>query len=194
VHRNSKTFEQRLLLLQKRIKIIPLSVSKLIYMLSGKGRILAAIVLSFPFCQPIHIPFLSTPLGLAIALIGLRVAFGKRIWLPKKILSKKISRKTFSKITDQALWLVQKMKPWVHPRILWLSSMNRTNGLLICINGIILALPLPIPFFTLPYAWSIFLIGLGMLENDGVLILLGYAMFLIGCGVLVLLALGIHQI
>jgi len=195
--RKFKTLEQGILMLRRRVRSIPISVSRILYTLSGKGRILIAIVLCFPFCQPIQIPGLSTPFGLAIALIGMRIAFGKKIWLPKKLLSKKISRRTFNKVTDKALWFVRKLKRWIYPRLFWLSSspvMKVMNGLLICANGLFLALPLPIPFSNLAFAWSTFLIGLGMLENDGILIILGYAMFLIACTLLFLLGYGIKSI
>lgn len=187
--------EQGILMLQRQVRNIPISVAKILYILSGKGRLLILIVLSFPFCQPIQIPGLSTPFGLAIALIGLRIAFGKNVWLPKKLLSKKISRRVFNKVTSKALWLIRKVKHWIHPRILFLSSskMDWVNGLLICANGLFLALPLPIPFSNLAFAWSIFLIGVGMLENDGLLIILGYVMFLIACTLLFLLGYGIKS-
>ncbi len=190
------TLEQAIVSLRKQLRWIPISVSKILYILSGRGRILIVIVLSFPFCQPIQIPGLSTPFGLAIVLIGLRIAFGKRVWLPEKLLSKKVSRRVFNQVTTKALWLIRKMKRWIHPRILWLSapSMHWMHGLLICANGLFLALPLPIPFSNLAFAWSIFLVGLGMLENDGLLIIVGYVFFLIACALLILLGYGIKSV
>ena len=52
--------------------------------------------------------------------------------------------------------------------------MHIINCLAICILGIFLALPLPIPLSNLTAAWSIFLIALGILEDDGVFVLIGY--------------------
>lgn len=191
----TNTLEQAILTLRKQMSRIPISVSKILYILSGRGRVLLAIILCFPFCQPIQIPGLSTPFGLAIALVGLRIAFGKHVWLPEKFLSKKVSRRVFNQVTMKALWLIRKLKRWIHPRIQWLSapSMQRIHGMLICLNGLFLALPLPIPFSNLAFAWSIFLVGLGMLENDGLLIILGYVFFLIACSLLFLLGYGIKS-
>lgn len=181
-------------MLKRQVRSIPISLSKILYAFSGKGRVLIVIILCFPFCQPIQIPGLSTPFGIAIAFMGFGLAFRKRIWLPKKLLSKKVSRRTFNKVADKALWLVRKLKRWIYPRIPWLTlsiPMRVMNGLLISASGLILALPLPIPFSNLAFAWTIFLVGLGILENDGVLIILGYGVFLIACALLFLLGYGI---
>jgi hypothetical protein len=188
--RKFKTLEQRILTLKRQVRFIPISISKAMYVLAGKGRILIVIIMSFPFCQPIQIPGLSIPFGVGIALVGMRIAFGKRSWLPKKLLSKKISRSTVNKVTDKALWLIKKIGRFLYPRLPWLSLspfMKVMNGLLICANGLVLAIPIPIPFINMGFAWSALLLGLGMLENDGVFIISGYVMFLIACALSVLL-------
>ena len=172
-----RTLEEGILLLRQGAKGAPLSIGEILRILSGKGRSLILILLTIPFCQPIQIPGLSTPFGLAIAFIGLRIVFGKRIWLPKKLLVKKIPSPAFEKITDKTLALVRKIKPWIHPRLIWMCHsplMKKGNGLIIFILGIFLALPLPIPLSNLTAAWSIFLVGLGVLEDDGAFVLIGY--------------------
>lgn len=177
-----RTLEEGILLLRQEAKGTPLSIAGILRILSGKGRSLILILLSLPFCQPIQIPGLSTPFGAAIAFIGLRIVFGKRIWLPQKLLVKKIPPHTFEKITDKTLSLVRKIKPWIHPRLIWMCNspcMEKVNGLIIFILGIFLALPLPIPLSNLTAAWSIFLVALGMLEDDGVFVLIGYLLSLL---------------
>jgi hypothetical protein len=177
-----RTLEEGLLLLRQEAKGKRLSVAEILRILSGKGRPLILILLSIPFCQPIQIPGLSTPFGIAIAFIGLRILFGKHIWLPKKLLAKKIPSATFDKITDKTLVLVRKIKPWIHPRLIWMCHspfMEKGNGLMTIILGIFLALPLPIPLSNLTAAWSICLVALGVLEDDGVVVLSGYLLSLI---------------
>lgn len=162
---------------QKSQSSSEISLGEVVKILSGKGRSLILLVLTLPFCQPIQIPGLSIPFGLAIAFIGLRIALGKNTWLPKTILAKTISTQTLQKITEKILWIVRKVKPWIHPRLIWLSSsppFQMINGLLISVMGLALALPLPIPFSNLMAAWSIFFIGFGLLEDDGICILIGY--------------------
>ncbi len=192
-----RTLEEGILLLQEESKAGPLSIAEILHILSGKGRSVVLILLSIPFCQPIQIPGVSTPFGLAIAFIGLRMLFGKRIWLPKKLLAKKVPSNTFEKITDKTLVLLRKIKPWIHPRLTGLCHspyMKKVNGLVIIILGILLALPLPIPFSNLAAAWSIFLIALGMLEDDGVFILIGYFLFLLTVAFFLLMGLAVKNI
>ncbi len=187
-----RTLEEGILLLRQEAKGKPLSIAEILRILSGKGRSLILILLSIPFCQPIQIPGLSIPFGLAIAFIGLRIVFGKRIWLPKKLLAKKISSPIFKKITDKTLALVRKIKPWVHPRLIGVCHspfMEKGNGLIIFILGVFLALPLPIPLSNLTAAWSIFLVALGVLEDDGIFVLIGYLLSLLTVTFFLLMAL-----
>jgi len=190
------TLEEEILLLQQEGKEKTLSIAEILQVLSGKGKPLILILLSLPFCQPIQIPGLSTPFGLAVAFIGLRMIFGKRIWLPGKLLNKTIPSATLSRITEKALNLIKKMKPWIHPRLLWLcrsSLIEKGNGLIIFILGILLALPLPIPASNLMAAWSILLIAVGILEDDGLFMLIGYLVFLLTLALFLLLILGIKK-
>jgi hypothetical protein len=176
------TLESSILMLQKEAKDQPLTISEILRILSGRGRPLVLLLLSLPFCQPIQIPGLSTPFGLAIAFIGLRLVFGKRIWMPKKILSITVSSDTIKKITDKTLNLLRKMKPWIHSRLVWMSNssfMVKGNGFIISILGILLSLPLPIPLSNLSAAWSICLISIGIIEDDGLFIIIGYSVFLL---------------
>ncbi len=157
--KSHKTLEQCLLALKKKANHVSISIEELLQILSGKGKPAILLLLSLPFCQPLQIPGLSTPFGLAISFIGLRITFGKHIWLPKRFLSKKISHHTISKITTRALLLIRKMKRWVYPRMSWMCKsfpMQIINGFTISILGILLALPLPIPLSNLTAAWAIF--------------------------------------
>lgn len=180
--KNYSTIEEDILLLQKTGKNRSISIEEILHILSGKGQSLVILFLNLPFCQPFQIPGLSTPFGLAIAFIGLKMTFGKYIWLPKRILTKTITPHTLEKITGKFLWLVRTMNRWVHPRIVWVCYypiFQIINGLLIFILGVFLALPLPIPFSNLLTAWSIFFIGLGLLKDDGIFVLIGYLLSLL---------------
>jgi hypothetical protein len=172
-----KTLEEGILLLQKEAKSKPISLREVLRVLAGKGRVLLLMLLSLPFCLPIQIPGLSTPFGLVIAFVGLRMIVGKHVWLPKKLLSKKITPRALKKITAKTLFLVKKIKGLIHPRLDWFCHsfmMKILNGLTVFVLGVLLALPLPIPFSNLIVAWPIFLIALGVLEDDGLFVLIGY--------------------
>ncbi len=172
-----RTLEEEIVLLQEEAKDKSLSISEILHVLSGKGRPLIVLLLCLPFCQPIQIPGFSTPFGIMIAFFGARMVFGKKIWLPAGLLQKKISQNILHAITDKTLYFVRKMKRWVHPRFPWLchsSFMEKLNGFMILMLGIVLALPLPIPLSNLLAAWAILFIAFGVLEDDGLFVLVGY--------------------
>lgn len=171
------TLEEYILLLQNEGKHKSLSIAEIIRFLSKKGRPLIITLLILPFCQPIQIPGLSILFGILIALIGLRMVFRKRIWLPKTFLKKNIPTNVLNRMTENGLGFLRKIKPWIHPRLSWLCRspfIESVNGLMIFFLGILLAFPLPIPLSNLAVAWSIFFIAFGVLEDDGLVILMGY--------------------
>jgi hypothetical protein len=178
--RNYFTLEERIEILQKKGSLF--SVEEILNTLSGKGQSLILLLLSLPFCLTLQFPGLSTPFGLMVAFIGLRMAFGKRIWLPKSFLAKKIKPQILQKIAGKSLLLLKKMQPWVDCRLMWFChhyAFRIINSILISLMGIFLALPLPIPFSNLLAAWSIFFIGFGILEDDGLFVLVGYLISLL---------------
>lgn len=176
------SLEEGIVLLKKEGQKGPLTIKEILRVLPGKGRSLILVLLCIPFCQPLQIPGLSMPFGFLIAFLGLRTLLVKRIWLPKSILEKKISSSHFNKISNTVLKLDRKIKPWVHPRLLWMCHfklLERLNGLIIIVMGLLLALPLPVPLSNMSAAWSICFISIGMLEDDGVFVLVGYIISLI---------------
>ena len=153
------------------------SVKVVIDTLAGKGQAVLLILFSLPFCQPIQIPGFSTPFGIVLAFIGLRIAFGHRAWFPKLLLKKKISYKTLKKIASIAIKITDKLSFLISTRLVWLvknPSLHIIHGLSITGLAILLALPLPIPFTNLLAAYPILAFGLGILEDDGLMIAIGY--------------------
>lgn len=157
------------------------TLQELFNVLKGKGYPLLVILLSLPFCQPIQIPGFSTPFGIALIFIGLRMSFGNRIWWPKWILNQTISTKVLKTVIQNSLRIFKFLRPLVHARLTRLCDNHfyRLHGGFVVLMGCYLALPLPIPFSNILAAWALLFLGLGMVEEDGVFICLGYALGLI---------------
>ncbi len=191
-----KTLEETLFELLEVSKAGPITIQRLLEILSGKGRWVLMILLTLPFCQPIQIPGFSTPFGFAIALIGFQSMVGrKNLWLPKKILKKSLSPALLGKIANKSLKLVQRVKGWIYPRLEWVSHhpiMKVSNSILIIIMGIFLALPIPIPFTNLSAGWSLLMLGIGILEDDGILVLIGYLIAILTFSVLIFLGFSLN--
>lgn len=166
--------EQILLLCQISEEI---KVKEILLILSGKGYAALLIVLSLPFCIPIQIPGLSTPFGVILAFLGLRIAFAKRPWLPSWILEKNIKTSVVQNLVKKTIQIVKYMQKVLDQRLVFLTQspvFHRLNGIIIFFLALLLSLPLPVPFTNLLAAIPVLCIGLGLLEDDGVFILIGY--------------------
>ena len=184
-------------MLKKSQKQATFSIEEILGILSGNGRILFLIFLSLPFCLPLQIPGLSIPFGLSVAFIGFRMAFAKRIWLPKKVLFKTVPSATVQQISQKFLKILTKIERLTRPRLRWLSKhkiMHICNGFLFVLLGIVLALPLPVPLTNLLAGWAIFLLSIGLLEDDGIFILIGYFISLLTILFFILLTFSIKLI
>lgn len=153
-----------------------LTIGEIEQMLKERGFAILIMALAIPFVIPV-IPGLSVPFGIAILLMGIRIALGKEPWLPQRILQKKLSHKTFVKIFKTLVKFAALLEKIAKPRMRFLErwpGMKNLIGVGIASNGLFLALPLPIPFTNTLPAISILLLSAGMMERDGLLVLLGY--------------------
>lgn len=156
--------------------------------LAGRGHAALLVVLSLPFCLPIPLLGLSTVFGPVLAFIGLRIAFARRPWLPHWVLDKPIKAETVRALAAKSVALEHRTRKVLRPRWLQLCRLPlalRSHGVTIAVLGLLLALPLPIPFTNLPFAIPILLFGLALLEDDGLFIGVGYAAAWIAIGIFI---------
>lgn len=174
-----------------------IKLSEIYHILSGRGYAALLVIFSLPFCFPIQIPGTSTPFGILLAFLGLRIAFAQKPWWPQWILNKEISEEHVEKWVQGTAKVVKYMQKVIRPRLPFFTEtqiFHRLNGILVFFLALLLALPLPIPFTNLLTAVPILLIGLGLLEDDGVVLLIGYCIGLLGIAFFVgLFLLGKHH-
>src|SRR5262245_45658264 len=156
-----------------------MTVREMVGILHGRGLQFVVIVLCLPFLTPVTIPGISIPFGLAIALSGLRIAFGHRPWLPEFILNHRISFPVLEKMVHFGCAIYEKVEKVIRARLCILldgPGMGMMIGLAIALAGIFLSLPIPPPFpltNTIP-GFAIICLSLGLMERDGALIVCGY--------------------
>ena len=162
----------------------PLMIGEMVEILHGRGLQFVVILLCLPFLTPVTIPGISTPFGLAIALCGLRLAFGHKHWLPGFVLKRRISYPVLEKMVHFGCKVYEKVEKVIRPRLAFLlvgPGMGMLIGLAIALSGVFLSLPIPPPFpltNTIP-GFAIIFLSLGVMERDGALILCGYALTLV---------------
>lgn len=156
-----------------------IKIGQIILLLSGKGYAALLTLFSLPFCLPIQIPGFSTPFGLMLAFIGLRIAFGKHPWWPKWVLEKKIPSRHLETFLLKSKKIFDSVQKYLYPRFPQLTKnpiLYRVHGLLIFFLSLLLSLPIPIPFTNMLAALPIFFMGLGLLEDDGLMIIIAYVL------------------
>ena len=170
-----------------------IDLGTVVSVVSGRGHAMLIIFLSFPLCLPVGIPVLSTTLGLALGLVGFLGAIGREIRPPKSIAAKEIPYNRLSNVVERLLRVSAWIDRWFRPRIPFFatnSTMIRIHGFFVMFLGLVSALPLPLPFNNLVAALPILLLGISLLEKDGLLAVVSYLAalpFLIYYGALVYL-------
>lgn len=181
-NKSLESLDDKLELILKESKDQKMTLGRVCQILSGRGYAVLLILFSLPFCFPISIPGLSTPFGLLLAFLGLRLAFGKRLWWPKWILAKEVSHSTLKSVIGKLQGALLRLEKVLHPRLLFLVKhplAHRLHGLLIFALSLFLSLPLPIPFSNTLSALPLLCLGLGLLEDDGVLVIIAYSLSLV---------------
>jgi hypothetical protein len=158
------------------------TVGELLRRLKQQGALVLSMILTVPFLLPVSIPGTSTPLGLLIALFGISYMTRKPAWLPRILLRRRLTPEHLNSMAERADRLLHRLDRLSKPRLLNISSGDRVRGfhgasLILC--AILLMSPLPLPFSNTIPAYGILFLSLGSLRQDGVFIILGYALMLL---------------
>lgn len=151
-----------------------------------KGFGLLLMILSLPSALPVPAPGYSTPFGIAIVLVALQMLSGRKaLWLPKSIHRVQIPAHLGNRMATVANKFLQASERWIKPRQMWIASPFGHAGLAIVVALMAALMIIPIPLTNTFPALVIFLIGIGLAEEDGLLALVAFA---IGLGALLLYA------
>lgn len=162
-----------------------ISLRDLMDRLEGRVYTLLLVLLTLPFCQPVALPGLSTPFGVVIALLGMRFAVRQKPWLPRRLLDTPIPPKFLPSVLRAGGKFLGYLERILHPRGVWIFEYRATqflSGSIIFICGLLLLLPLPIPFSNLLPALAVILVAVAMSERDGVVLVVGGCVFLMTLG------------
>lgn len=174
--------------LEKLLDKSPKDWVKIHFIVHELGVLSEELILFFvgaAFSFPLSIPGFSIPFGIFLFFLGFWLMRGKELWLPKWLREKKISYALLEKIVKKGIWLFSKLEGIVHPRLTFLIThpfFRMVNGFLIMVLALFLTLPIPLPLTNILAAFPILLLSIGMLEEDGLFILLGYIGFFVGLG------------
>lgn len=134
-----------------------------------KGFGVLLVVLAIPSALPVPAAGYSTPFGILIAILSLQMIFGRStLWLPSRAKKIKLKRELFRKIVHSANLFFSRFEHLIKPRLRWIGSGLGLPilGLLVLIMACLMILPIPLTN-TAP-AMVIFVVGVGLSEDDGV--------------------------
>lgn len=155
-----------------------LSLRRIFDVMGEEGHSVLLVFLCVPYMQPIPIPGLSTPFGILMALVAWYLYIRTPPWLPKKFENYKISATTIVKVSEAAEKFWMKVSRFIKERWAFLidnPGFRFFNMFLFVVNGILLALPLPIPMSNFFPAMTILFCAVGHMEKDGVVVSISYA-------------------
>ena len=186
-------FSDELRQLAQVFSVRPARISEILAATKGRGFNLLLLLIGIPFLTPIPLPGFSAPFGLAILLIGTRLAIGRQPWLPKRILERELPARFITKLLGAASRIVRWLEVLLRPRLRFLQEQwiyRRVAGTLIMLSGLLLLLPVPVPLSNGLPALTVVLLAAGAMERDGLAFLAGCAVFVLNLGFFGLLAFG----
>ena len=140
--------------------------------------IVSALVL--PNCIPTGIPLLSTVTGIPMVLVVAQAYLGRSTpRLPDYIGRRNLQRGRLQDFLGRMRPHIERLEAGIHPRHPWWVTGMRLRMLHGAFSLMIVLLVLPIPLDNLFPAWAILFFCLALLERDGVMAMLGWALTLV---------------
>ena len=156
-----------------------ITLSELIHRVGNDGLLILAALLTLVFLIPVSIPGVSTVFGAAILLISVSRLFRRNLWIPSKLEHRVIGTRKLRPLLRKALSWLKKIETVSRPnRMGWLAAdgaVGTLNSLALILGAVLLMMPFGlIPFSNTFPAVAILFLAIGLLQKDGVSVLLGH--------------------
>lgn len=171
-----------------------ISLGELMRVLQERGFGLLMVVLVLPNCVPIPVPpGVSTIFSLPLIFLAVQMLIGKPTpWLPQWLKEKTIKRSTLAAMVAKVSPRLKIVEKLLRPRLSFFESNagERVVGFFWLVFAISISVPLPMTNFV--PGIGILLMSLGLLSRDGLVIIIGIIIGLLGCAfTLSMLVLGV---
>lgn len=149
--------------------------------LQDRAFALLIVLLALPNCLPMPPP-IPLVCGLLLAFVAVQIIFGRSTpWLPNALLNRSIASVDVERAVARALPAFRRLERFSRPRMTFLDTplTMRLMGVVILVMA--LGLLFAPPFVgQIPMGLAVCLVGLGLVERDGVVILSGLVIGAIG--------------
>lgn len=150
--------------------------------LDGQGFCLLMIILAFPAALPLpYPPGFTTIIGIPLGLFALQMLLGFSMpWLPVWVGNKTIERTLLVAMVKRAVPLLRCVERYIKPRFGFADTAigERLVGLGCLICAVLISIP--VPFGHMLPGVAVLLMSLGLLDKDGVTIIIGMIVALLG--------------
>ena len=172
------------------------TLTEIMDIVGADSLLLLTVFLSMVFLVPVSIPGVSTVFSIGILFIGITRLFSRKLWFPKIIVNRKLSSAKLGEGFARSLIWFRRLEMLSRPHRLSGLTSEGLMPVLSNLSFILAALLLMAPFGFIPFsntlpALALIFLSVGMIQRDGVFILLGklsnvativYFGFLIGGG------------
>jgi hypothetical protein len=144
--------------------------------LGDRGFGVLLLIFAVPNLIPVNIPLISAALGAPLVLLAAQLSYGRhKPWFPHWFTRQSVPRANFEAVVLRAIPYLERAEAFLRPRLAPLLSWTgeRLIGLFLLVLTVVLALP--IPFGNWLPAFAICIIGLAIVEKDGLAVLIGVA-------------------
>jgi hypothetical protein len=144
--------------------------------LGDRGFGVLLFIFALPNLIPVNIPLLSAVLGLPLVLLATQLCYGRhKPWFPHWLTHRSFPHHAFVAIVERALPGLERTEMLLRPRLSFILSWTGERIIGFALLILALVLTLPIPFGNWLPACAIAIVGLAIVEKDGLAALVGLA-------------------
>lgn len=170
---------EKIIIIIDKIPERNLKLVEIVNLLGDDGLLFLAALLSIVFLIPVSIPGFSTVFGVIIFFIAWSHLLNKRLWIPGNMKTKTLSAEKLRAALNKGLkwfhYLEKISTPHRFNIMIHNKVLNKINGFLLLFGSVLLMIPFGImPFSNTLPALIILFLSIGIIQKDGLIILLGY--------------------
>jgi hypothetical protein len=158
-----------------------LTVREIMAVLQDRAFALLIVLLGLPNCLPMPPP-IPLVCGLLLALVAVQIVFGREApWLPRQLLNRSMARTDVERAVGRAVPVFRRLERISRPRMTFLDTplaMRLMGAVILILSVGLLFAP---PFVgQIPLGLAVCLVGLGLVERDGFVVVGGLLIGSIG--------------
>lgn len=158
-----------------------LTVREIMAVLQDRAFALLIVLLGLPNCLPMPPP-IPLVCGLLLALVAVQIVFGREVpWLPRQLMNRSVARTDVERAVGRAIPVFRRLERISRPRMTFLDTplaMRLMGAVILILSVGLLFAP---PFVgQIPLGLAVCLVGLGLVERDGFVVVGGLLIGSIG--------------